>query len=345
MSLIEVRGLTKVFRQAVKKPGLAGAVKHLFTQHYVDKYAVEEVDLTIERGEAVAYVGPNGAGKSTTVKMLSGILVPTSGEVVVNGRIPYKQRMENAQGIGAVFGQRTQLWWDIPVRESLALLKDIYQIPASTFKKNLDTFVELLGMDDFLHLSARKLSLGQRMRADLAAAMLHDPEIVYLDEPTIGLDISVKQRIREFIKQMNKEKGTTILLTTHDLGDIEDLCERLVIIDRGKIIYNGALQAVKDAFARERTIHFQLSSMLVDFADLFHELPGVQIEQTNGSSLSIRFDRFVVTAGEIVGRIMSRGDVVDFRIDEPNIEHVIRRVYEGDIDSTALSGSSQAKGA
>ncbi|WP_334075308.1 ABC transporter ATP-binding protein [Paenibacillus sp. A14] len=343
MSLIETKGLRKVFRQAVKEPGLAGAVKHLFTQRYRDKYAVEGIDLTIEEGETVAYVGPNGAGKSTTIKMLSGVLVPSGGEIRVDGLVPHKQRMENAQRIGAVFGQRTQLWWDIPVRESLGLLRDIYQVPPETFKRNMDAFAELLGMEDFLHLSARKLSLGQRMRADLAAALLHDPKIVYLDEPTIGLDVAVKHRIRDFIKEMNRNKGTTMLLTTHDLGDIEDLCERLIIIDQGRIIYDGKLREVKDAFARERTIHMQLSSPIPEAESLFRDLPDVRLvrpaeEQSQGTlSLSIRFDRFRCTASDIVKRLMSRGEVVDFRIDEPSIEEIIRQVYEGQLDSESLS--------
>ncbi|WP_247681499.1 ATP-binding cassette domain-containing protein [Paenibacillus sp. Marseille-P2973] len=348
MSLIETRGLQKVFRQAVKDPGLAGAVKHLFTQRYRDKYAVEGIDLKIEEGETVAYVGPNGAGKSTTIKMLSGVLVPSGGEIIVDGRVPYKQRMENAQRIGAVFGQRTQLWWDIPVRESLSLLRDIYQVPTDQFKKNLDVFTELLGMDSFLHLSARKLSLGQRMRADLAAALLHDPKIVYLDEPTIGLDVAVKHRIRDFIKEMNRSKGTTMLLTTHDLGDIEDLCERLVIIDQGRIIYDGKLQEVKDEFARERTIHMQLSSPIPDAEELFRGLPEIQVKRSGDSleassdtDLSIRFDRFRCTASDIVKRVMSRGEVVDFRIDEPSIEEIIRRVYDGKLDSAALSAAGK----
>lgn len=341
MSLIETKGLRKVFRQAVKEPGLAGAVKHLFTQRYRDKSAVEGIDLTIEEGETVAYVGPNGAGKSTTIKMLSGVLVPSGGEIRVDGLVPHKQRMENAQRIGAVFGQRTQLWWDIPVRESLGLLRDIYQVPPETFKRNMDAFTELLGMEDFLHLSARKLSLGQRMRADLAAALLHDPKIVYLDEPTIGLDVAVKHRIRDFIKEMNRNKGTTMLLTTHDLGDIEDLCERLIIIDQGRIIYDGKLREVKDAFARERTIHMQLSSPIPEAESLFRDLPDVRVVRTAedqaASSLSVRFDRFRCTASDIVKRLMNRGEVVDFRIDEPSIEEIIRRVYEGQLDSESLA--------
>ncbi|NQX65990.1 ATP-binding cassette domain-containing protein [Paenibacillus alba] len=331
MSLIEVQDLTKTFRQAVKAPGLVGAVKHMFTQEYREKQAVNGISLSIEAGEAVAYVGPNGAGKSTTIKMLSGILVPTSGSVMVDGVVPHKQRTDNARTIGAVFGQRTQLWFDLPIVESFALLKDIYEVPDAVYRYNMDRFTELLSLDEFLHLPTRKLSLGQRMRADLAAALLHNPRIVYLDEPTIGLDIAVKVKIREFIKQMNREQGTTIILTTHDLEDIEDICRRLVIIDQGRIIYDGSLQAVKDAFARERTIHFQLSQPLSGNEHLLTDWPGVFVEQKDGQHIAIRFDRFEVSASEVVSRVMRLGEVIDFRIDEPKIEHVIRRVYEGEL--------------
>jgi ABC-2 type transport system ATP-binding protein len=349
MSLIEVRQLVKTYRQAVKGPGLAGAVKHLFTQKYVDKTAVGGIDLRIEEGEAVAYVGPNGAGKSTTIKMLTGILAPTSGSIRVDGIDPYKHRMQNTARIGAVFGQRTQLWWDIPIAESFSLIRDIYRIPQAQFSQNLDRFIDLLGMEEFIHLSARKLSLGQRMRADLAAALLHNPAIVYLDEPTIGLDVAVKRKIRDFIKTINREQGTTIMLTTHDLGDIEDICSRLVIIDRGRIIYDGTLEAVKDRFARERVIHFQvLRPNASRLAKELAELPGVAMQNQAESELSVRFDRFKITASHVVAAVMLCCEVVDFRIDEPGIEHIIQRVYEGQLDlgaETPVSASAAAAGA
>ncbi|WP_274364067.1 ABC transporter ATP-binding protein [Paenibacillus thermotolerans] len=341
MSLIQVEALTKTFKQPIKDPGLAGAVKHLFTQKYKEKIAVNGIDLTIHEGETVAYVGPNGAGKSTTIKMLTGVLVPTSGKVVVDGLVPSEKRIQNAKKIGVVFGQRTQLWWDLPLTESFSLLKDIYEIPQHVYKENMDRFVELLGMEDFLHLSARKISLGQRMRADLAAALLHNPKIVYLDEPTIGLDIAVKERIRTFIKQLNKEQGTTVMLTTHDLEDIEDICRRLVIIDQGRIIYDGELQAVKDLFARDRTIHFQVEHPIPNLHSIVEQLHGVSLEQEEGNAFSIRFNRFQISAGEVAGHIMKHGSVSDFRIDEPKIEHVIRKVYSGELEL----GSPEEKGA
>jgi ABC-2 type transport system ATP-binding protein len=329
MSFIEVSQLTKVFRQAVKDPGLKGAVKHLFTQKYVDKIAVDGINLRIEEGETVAYVGPNGAGKSTTIKMLTGILAPSSGTVRIGGIDPYRRRMENTKRIGAVFGQRTQLWWDIPILESFSLLKDIYAIPEDVYKRNLDEFRELLGLDEFIHLSARKLSLGQRMRADLAAALLHNPSVVFLDEPTIGLDLAVKQRIREFIKKTNRERNTTLLLTTHDLGDIEDLCDRLIIIDHGTLIYDGSLASVKDRFARERTIHFQLKSPVQASAAWNGAFPDIEFSQASPLEWNVRFDRFKITAAEIVTHALKSAEIIDFRMDEPDIEHVIKQVYEG----------------
>lgn len=333
MSIIEASGLTKSFMQAVKEPGLKGAVKHLFVPKHIEKVAVKPLDLRIETGEMVAYVGPNGAGKSTTIKMLTGILMPTAGSILVNGVNPYKKRMENAAQIGAVFGQRTQLWWDIAIAESFSLLKDIYHIPDAVYKRNLECFTELLGMDEFMHLSARKLSLGQRMRADLAAALLHNPPILYLDEPTIGLDVSVKQKIREFIKQINQERQTTVMLTTHDLGDIEDLCQRLIIIDHGSIIYDGSLSEVKARFARDRMIFFQLGTPMPEMLkDQLLLIPGLRLAQQSEQEFSVAFDRNEYTASDIVSRVMKLGEVVDFRMEDANIEQVIKAVYEGNLD-------------
>jgi ABC-2 type transport system ATP-binding protein len=340
MSLIEVKDLTKKFRQAIKKPGLKGSIQHLFTQKYEDKPAVQNINFKIEKGESVAYVGPNGAGKSTTIKMLTGILVPSSGEVRIDGILPYKQRMENAKKIGVVFGQRTQLWWDLPIIESFHLLKDIYEIPDQVYKENMDEFKEILNINDFLHMPARKLSLGQRMRADLAAALLHDPRIVYLDEPTIGLDIVVKENIRKYIKRINHETSKTILLTSHDLEDIEDLCERLIIIDQGKVIYDGTLDIVKDTYARERIIHFQVSTPLKD-SSIISRLNGVQINENRGLYFSIIFDRFQVTASDVVKLIMRSNEIIDFHIDEPKIEKVIKRVYNHDLNLNKKQGGKE----
>jgi ABC-2 type transport system ATP-binding protein len=321
-----------VFRQPVKDPGLLGSVKHLGTRRFKDRVAVDEVDLTIEAGEAIAYVGPNGAGKSTTIKMLTGILVPTAGEVRVAGLVPHRQRIENARNIGVVFGQRTQLWWDIPVRESLALLKEIYGVPDAQYASTLRDFDELLDLDEIMGQTARRLSLGQRMRGDLAASLLHDPKILYLDEPTIGLDIEVKDRVRAFIRKIVAERGTTVMLTTHDLDDIEDICKRIVIIDDGRVIYDGELQAVKDTYARERSITFFLHGAAPVDA-LQAKLPGCAVEAgETGDSLVVRFDRFDTEAGEVVAAVLASAELNDFHIDEPAIEDVIRKVYAGRLD-------------
>jgi ABC-2 type transport system ATP-binding protein len=329
MPIIEAAGLTKRFRQPLREPGLLGAFKHLVTQQYRDKVAVDGIDLAVEAGESVAYLGPNGAGKSTTIKMLTGILVPTSGQVAVDGRVPHATRHVTAHTIGVVFGHRTQLWWDIPVIESFNLLRDVYAIPEAQYRATLAQFTELLDLGEFLHLSVRKISLGQRMRADLAAALLHRPRILFLDEPTIGLDIAVKTRIRQFIRTLNREHGTTVLLTTHDLGDIEDLCRRLVIIDQGRIIYDGSLAAVKDAFARERTMHVQLRAPAPGLVMLDEQIPGISLTWTSELELAIRFDRFQVPTGELVSTVVREGEIADLRFDEPAIEDVIRRVYDG----------------
>lgn len=332
MSIIEARGLSKSFMQAVKEPGLKGAVKHLLSPKNIEKIAVQPLNLSIEAGETVAYVGPNGAGKSTTIKMLTGILMPTSGSISVNGINPYRKRMENAAQIGAVFGQRTQLWWDIPIAESFSLLKDIYQIPDAVYRTNLEMFIEMLGMREFIHLSARKLSLGQRMRADLAAALLHNPPIVYLDEPTIGLDVSVKQKIREFIKKINQEQQTTVMLTTHDLGDIEDLCKRLIIIDHGAIIYDGSLSEVKSRFARNRVIFFQVGAPLPELYQQLSQTAGMKLDLQSDQEFSVSFDRYEYTASEVVSRVMRHGEVIDFRMEDANIEQVIKAVYDGNLN-------------
>jgi ABC-2 type transport system ATP-binding protein len=330
MAIVEARQLTKVFRRPDKGPGLGGSVKHLFTRRFTEKVAVDHVDLSIEAGEAVAYVGPNGAGKSTTVKLLSGILEPTAGEVRIGGRIPQRERTAVAHQIGVLFGQRTQLWWDLPVADSLAVLRDLYGVDAATYQRRLRRFDEVLELGDIMTIMGRKLSLGQRMRADLAAALIHGPEVVYLDEPTIGLDIAVKDRVRNFFRAL-RDEGTTVMLTSHDLADIEGFCKRLVIIDDGRIIFDGDLAAVKDEFARERILHVNTETV-VALADVQAALPAAVV--TAGETPlwhTVRFDRFALTAGQCVGALSELANLVDFRVDEPSIEDVIRRVYSGEL--------------
>ena len=331
MPLIEVAELRKVFRRPDKRPGLAGSVRHLFERRFTDKVAVDDIDLTIEAGEAVAYVGPNGAGKSTTVKMLTGVLVPTSGSVRVEGRVPHKDRIANARRIGVVFGQRTQLWWDLPVRDSLELLRDMHGLSAAQYARNLERLDETLGLAELLPVMARKLSLGQRMRADLAAALVHTPPIVFLDEPTIGLDIAVKDRVRAFVRQLIDE-GTTVMLTTHDLGDIEDICKRLVIIDSGRIVYDGDIRTVVETYARERTMHFAVAEAPASLAGIAARLPRATVgEGPSGVQLDVTFDPSLVGAADVLTAVQAEADVVDIRIDEPAIEDVVRRMYAGEL--------------
>lgn len=242
MALIEARGLTKEFKIFQRREGVVGAFRDLFRRDYRNLRAVDGIDFMVERGEMVGYIGANGAGKSTTIKMLTGILVPTAGTVVVDGYVPYRDREKYTKSIGVVFGQRSQLWWDIAVIESFKLLRRIYDVSRDEFERRLQMFDDILELRSLLHLPVRKLSLGQRMRCDLAAALLHNPSILFLDEPTIGLDVLAKARIREFLLEINKEYQTTVILTTHDLGDIEALCPRVAIIDRGAMLYDGSVE-------------------------------------------------------------------------------------------------------
>ncbi|MHB9095154.1 MAG: ABC transporter ATP-binding protein [Eubacteriales bacterium] len=252
MALIEARGLTKEFRIFRRREGVAGAFRDLFLRDYKTLTAVNGIDFLVDEGEMVGYIGANGAGKSTTIKMLTGILVPTGGTVVVDGYVPYKDREIYTKRIGVVFGQRSQLWWDISVIESFKLLRRIYDVPQQEFERRLKMIDDILELSGFLHLPVRKLSLGQRMRCDLAAALLHNPAILFLDEPTIGLDVLAKAKIREFLKEINTEYKTTVILTTHDLGDIEALCPRVAIIDKGKMLYDGSVEGLYSQWGHDK---------------------------------------------------------------------------------------------
>lgn len=285
--------------------------------------AVDEISFKIQSGELVGYIGPNGAGKSTTIKMLTGLLVPTSGEIRVNGFVPWKERQNYVSRVGAVFGQRTTLWWDLPVIESLDLLQHIYKIPREQFNRNLEEFRQILELDVFLNTPVRSLSLGQRMRADICAALLHNPDILFLDEPTIGLDVVAKERIRQFIQHINQERNTTVILTTHDLSDVEKLCERVMIIDHGKLLYDGDLTSLKDKFGGAR-------ELIVDFAESypFLEVPGTRIVAHEGQRVTYQFPRGKITASELIGQISARYRIRDIEVREPEIEATIRRIYE-----------------
>lgn len=331
--MIKVNELSKVYKQPRKESGLAGAIKHIAFPQYIEKIAVDNISMNIEEGEAVAYVGPNGAGKSTTIKMLTGIVQPTNGKVEVCGLDPAKNRIKNAKNIGVVFGQRSQLWMDVPIQESFMLAKEIYQIPEKEFRRQYDYLIEILELSEVLYLSARKLSLGQRMRADLVMALLHNPKILFLDEPTIGLDIVVKRKMRNFIKTLNKELATTILLTTHDLEDIEDICRRIIIINNGSIIYDGDMQQVKDKYAYKRTIVIETINPIKEI--VMSEIDSnsdILIVSKGERSISISFDKNKYSAIDVLDIFSERHDVKDFQIKEPSIEEVITLMYSGKME-------------
>lgn len=333
MPLITTNGLSKHFQRPRKAPGLAAALRHIVRPSYEEKIALDSIDLSIEPGEMLGYVGPNGAGKSTTVKLMTGILVPSAGEVRIAGLIPHRNRIQVARQIGVVFGQRTQLWWDLPVQESFRLLGDLYQVPAADFTNMLHSCVELLELEPLLTTPARQLSLGQRMRCDLAATLLHTPSILFLDEPTIGLGVAVKARIRSFIKTMQHERGVTVLLTSHDLGDIADLCQRLIMLDKGKIVFDGPLESIMQRFGRERVIHLLLNSVAPDAAvhiqAALPELAPDAIRQPEPHRLAIAFDSAQITSAAIASRVFPLLSVADLRIEEPTIESIIGQLYTG----------------
>ncbi len=324
MALIEVEELRKEFARPVRAAGRFGALRSLLAREYRRVLAVDGVSFTVDEGEMVGYLGPNGAGKSTTLKMLTGILVPSSGRVEVGGLIPHRQRVAHVRRIGVVFGQRTQLWWDLPTVESFELLRHVYRIPLERYRENLRRYSELLELGPFLETPVRQLSLGQRMRADLAAALLHDPRILFLDEPTIGLDVVARERIRGFLSEINRERGVTVILTTHDLGDIVRLCPRVVLIDHGRVIYDGALEQLRSRYGRRRTL-------VVDLADPTTDpvVPGATLIRREGPRAWLSFDRDEVTAAALISAVVARYPVHDLTLEEPEIEDVVRTIYEG----------------
>jgi ABC-2 type transport system ATP-binding protein len=321
--VIQVKNLQKHFKIFKHHRGPWGAIRNLISREYQTIRAVDGIHFEIQTGELVGYLGPNGAGKSTTIKMLSGLLVPSGGDLLVSGRIPWKQRLEHVANIGTVFGQRTTLWWDLPVVESLNLLKYIYKIEEKRFQQNIADFKEILDLDTILDIPVRSLSLGQRMRADLCAALLHDPPVVFLDEPTIGLDVVAKERIRQFIQHINTERKTTIILTTHDVSDVARLCKRVMIIDQGHLIYDGPLETLQDRFGDYR-------ELVVDFAQSYEDyrVEGVKISQNDDLRVTYQFHRHEMTASQLINRISSKFRIQDLSVREPEIEATIRRIYE-----------------
>ena len=306
--IIEVKNIKKHYKVAKREKGLKATIKNLFHRKYEIKKAVNDISFSIKKGEIVGFIGPNGAGKSTTIKMLSGILYPDEGEIKINGFIPYKQRKQYVKNIGVVFGQKSQLNWDLPLIESFELMKYIYKIPEKIYEANLSKFTELLEMKDFIHQPVRQLSLGQRMRGDIVAALLHSPKIVFFDEPTIGLDVVAKEKIRDFVKYMNETEQTTIIFTTHDMQDIEKVCDRLIIIDNGKKIYDGSIAEIKSKYTNSKTIEIWLE---------------------NGKKEVKTFNVNQIPMNEVMEELFSKYHIKDISICEPEIDGIVRDIYEG----------------
>jgi len=329
MSVISVENLKKEYKISVKKEGLRGALLSLFNPQYEIKEAVKGVSFEIEEGEMVGYIGANGAGKSTTIKMLTGILTPTSGKVLINGLIPTKNRIKNNMQIGAVFGQRTQLWWDIPVIESYKLIQKIYEIPMETYNENIEYFSETLGLKDLLNVPVRQLSLGQKMRCEIAAAFLQNPKIVYLDEPTIGLDFMVKEKIRTFIKKINRERKITVILTTHDLQDIEEICSRIIVIDKGSIIFDGALDAIKEEFSKFQVANVLVKDLTPELKDYLdnHDIKFEVLSIDEDKSINIKFNKEEITIAGIFEQITKRATILDLSIDDVGIDTIVKALY------------------
>jgi len=323
MALIEVNGLHKQFTVYKRGKGFGSFVKNMVNPNKQIVRAVDDIGFNIEKGEIVGFLGPNGAGKSTTIKMMSGILVPDSGSIKIDGIIPYKERKRNSTRIGAVFGQRTQLWWNLPVSDSFNLLKTIYQVPNEVYKKNMALYAEILEVDKFLNTPVRQLSLGQRMRVEIAASLLHNPDILYLDEPTIGLDTIAKERIRNFIAEINAHAKVTVILTTHDMQDVKELCRRLIVINHGKIIVDDALDSVVDLYDNEATLE-------VRFASAMQEMPamqGMRLKKQDGQHCVIVFDKTKISALDILHKLSEVSQIADFSLKSADIEDVIKQVY------------------
>lgn len=332
MPIIEVKGLTKVFHTRVPRPGLLGKISDLWKREYRDITAADHINFTVEEGEFIGYIGPNGAGKSTTIKMLTGILWPTEGTARVFGREPYRFRIDNAFQMGLVLGWHTTIpyvaYW-LPVIDGFRLLQKVYEIPDKEFKENCQLVGEYLGLNELWSKTMYTLSQGQWVRTSTAAAFVHNPRVVYLDEPTIAMDVIIKQQVREFLRKINQEQGTTMFLTTHDLRDIEELCRRVMVIDKGKIIFDGSLEGLKDRFAEHRIIKFELKSRLDGKSKIFLDLPegAWEVIEAQDYILQIGFDKDRLSALDIIGAVLNRYSAVDVAIQEPSIEAIVTRIY------------------
>lgn len=324
MNIIKFNGISKEFKISIRDKGILGAIKGLFKRKYKVINALKNVSFDIEEGDIVGYIGPNGAGKSTTIKIMSGILTPTSGECVIDGFVPWKDRKNYVRNIGVVFGQRSQLWWDVPVIESFDLLKDIYNIPDELYKQNLDLLTKTLNLQDLLIRPLRQLSLGQKMKCELAGALLHKPKILFLDEPTIGLDAVTKLAVRDFVKYINKEWGTTIILTTHDMNDIEALTNKIILIGRGEILYNGSFSAIKEKYGATKTVKIEFSSAYDSI-----ELDGYTTVSHNQNTAVLKNNEGTIFhAKDFISRLSEKYNVVDFSVEPISVDEVLAELYK-----------------
>lgn len=343
--MIEVKHVSKEFVSPKKYPGFKGAIKGLFSNEKVVKKAVDDISFTIQKGEIVGYIGSNGAGKSTTIKMMTGILNPTEGECLVDGINPSECRKENAQNIGVVFGQRTQLWWDLPLSESFTILKEIYDVPDEDYEERMAFLNRVLELNEFFDRPVRTLSLGQRMRADLGAALLHNPKVLYLDEPTIGLDLVVKDNIRQAIREINEKYQTTVILTTHDIGDIEELCSRIIIIDEGKKIYDGSLEELKDSYGTRRMISMEVKKperlknlKLAEALDASENDFDAELDVEN-NVFTISFDKHKIHVPQILAAVMEVSEVTDIKLQETEFAEIVKKIYNHGSAEMALEDS------
>lgn len=338
-NVILVENLRKEFKKTVKEPGIKGSIKSFFKPEVEIVAAVKDISFSAQKGEILGFIGPNGAGKSTVIKMLTGILTPTSGSCLINGQNPVKNRKKYVKEIGVVFGQRTQLWWDLPLAETYTVLKEIYEVDDAVFKRRMDFLNEVLDLQEFIKSPVRTLSLGQRMRADIAASMLHSPKVLFLDEPTIGLDVVVKDNIRKAIEKINAEEQTTVILTTHDLEDIELLAHRIVMIDKGSKVFDGKISTLKEKFGQMRELSFVSDSENVIKALNYEKSLNISgddlIAENDGNSYKVRFNSSVVPVSDMLSYTLSKISVKDISVKDADIEEIIRRMYKREVDADA----------
>ena len=326
--IIKMQNIVKEFKVLNRREGLRGSLKDLFSRDYKIVRAVDNISMGIEQGEIIGYLGPNGAGKSTTIKMMTGVLEPTSGEILINGNVPYANRTKNAQEIGVVFGQRSQLWWALPLIESFRILKDIYRISDEQYNGMIKLYKSLVDLEPILHKPVRQMSLGQRTLSDILAAFLHNPKIVFLDEPTIGLDVSMKAKIRTLIHALNKEKNTTVILTTHDMGDVDALCRRIVIIDKGKMLYDNDIEHLKGFFGSYRTLKIRVDGDLRNQAEnVKKDVPDFSVI-VDDDWISILVDEEKAKIMDVLAKLQNSYKITDMKLEEISTEEVIKKIYE-----------------